>query len=319
MSAVFMYFRVERGLIVVFGTLSRDQSRCRDHGFSYEIISDNQPSTYTELLRLHLVSKTWKQSTAPFAFQFFKIRGSNGTQIIFKNWSSSIYAPYLPFPVKRRENDETSPKEAQESPIFMDQATKLIELIGLNLNQSTLVLSIEYVDLEGLESKSPALSKLRYFSSRRTQHNLDGIIHICQSAEESLKLIEFDHHSDFEEAKRILEPIRSILEGLVTPLFSENNPERAIQIEFPRLLFYIDYGPAYFWEHLKWTGETPFNLAPNLRHIVFILRWDGSGPTSVAATLVDQALESHGIQCHVVSKLEPHQDDLDYELNGPMD
>ncbi|EGG00011.1 uncharacterized protein MELLADRAFT_112230 [Melampsora larici-populina 98AG31] len=101
----------------------------------------------TELLQLRLVSKTWSEAVIPFAFHSMELHSSKAVQVILDNWSK-IQAPDRPCPVKRLiiqdlffvdHTNEKSVKGLKSTVIFMDQAVKLIELIGENLNELTML------------------------------------------------------------------------------------------------------------------------------------------------------------------------------------
>lgn len=208
-------------------------------------------------------------------------------------------------------------------------------------------LTIDYDNLEGLALEAPALSNLRVFTFD-SHYSLNGIAHICATAKETLKVIEFKFNTipeiNFDEAGQVFGPIRGTLEGLIASY--RRLPEDVTNMDFPKLRFLynrytsyfdegfltwkmfrairtlaldIDYGPYYLEKYLWHAGERPFCTTPNLKHIIFILDWAPYGPNCVPPELVE-ALESHRIQCHIMPGMKPDEFlSVDYELNGPME
>lgn len=124
--------------------------------------------------------------------------------------------------------------------------------------------------------------------------------------------------------------MKRTLEGLVTQTVTKNVPDSVINMEFPRLCFLqcgdrfygqitklfltwpmihtirtlaldISYGPAYSEEHMYERGKDLFYTTPHLQHIIFVF-WHQD--QSVPSELVE-ALQSHGIKCHVSPDLKP--------------
>ncbi|EGG06621.1 uncharacterized protein MELLADRAFT_106568 [Melampsora larici-populina 98AG31] len=356
----------------------------------------------TELLSLRLVSKLGQKAIIPFAFHTIRLRSSTAVQVILDNWSK-IQAPDCPCPVKRLiiqdliyigPNDYMSLKKGRrrQYPIFVDQAAKLIELIGENLNELKLffidsfgispslveaakritnlrklslldlqcttrdwaydplllsdfflamprleALTLLKVDVIILPMNPPALSNLRYLNFGYFDSNRDAITHICQTAKDSLKIINF--RGQIREPGRVFGPIVNTLEGLITRAVTVDIPESPIDMNFPKLrllrtrlchdphaygmfirhehfliwpifrtirtLVLDSYGgPAYLASHLRYSGEDPFRNTPNLRHIIFVLTLNA---TKVDLRLLGQALSSHGIQCHIKPESTPEE------------
>ncbi|KAH9817043.1 hypothetical protein DFH28DRAFT_1156785 [Melampsora americana] len=139
--------------------------------FSYDRCLDHE--SIIELLRLRLVCRTWSEAIIPFAFHTVQLHTSDAVQIIFHNWSR-IQTPDLPCPIKRLMIQDLvylQPDDRKSRcPIFMDQAAKLIELTGENLNELTLLFSNSF----GISPRLiEAISHLKHLKRLHLQGAMD--------------------------------------------------------------------------------------------------------------------------------------------------
>ncbi|EGG05701.1 uncharacterized protein MELLADRAFT_63958 [Melampsora larici-populina 98AG31] len=139
--------------------------------FGYDRCLDHE--SVSELLRLRLVSKTWSEAIIPFAFHTVQLHTSKGIQLIIDNWSK-IQAPDLPCPVKRlmiQDQVYLRPNDwERRCPISLDQAAILIELIGGNLNELTLLFSGSFGISQSLVK---AISHIKHLKKLNLQDDED--------------------------------------------------------------------------------------------------------------------------------------------------
>lgn len=115
-------------------------------------------SSYTELIKLRLVSKMWSAAVIPFYFETISINSSKYANVIMDNWKDFIFEPNLYCPVKRltigklsfpkeegHEKEEVQDEEEEDCKkwredaeeranlVTVNQLARLIELLGTNL------------------------------------------------------------------------------------------------------------------------------------------------------------------------------------------
>lgn len=106
-----------------------------------------EKSSYTELIKLRLVSRIWSKAVILFYFQTIYIDDEKRAQIILDNWRHDLFGPHFPCPVKRLTIKELWDSEAEESvgcgrsaPPTMNQLARLINVLGKNLKRLKITL-----------------------------------------------------------------------------------------------------------------------------------------------------------------------------------
>lgn len=140
----------------------------RDYDCNNSLIDpDLTYSSYKELIRLRLVSKTWSKAVIPFYFQTIHINDSRRAKIILDQWDDKLLGPRGSFPIRglsikrlwysKEENaeededctvSETDAKK-EPTPVSMDQLSRLISLIGSDLK----TLDLKFVCSMGVSSQ----------------------------------------------------------------------------------------------------------------------------------------------------------------------
>ncbi|EGG01728.1 uncharacterized protein MELLADRAFT_72928 [Melampsora larici-populina 98AG31] len=109
-------------------------------------------SSYTELIKLRLVSKMWSNAVIPFYFETISIDNSKYANLILDNWNDGFFGSNFHCPVKRltigrlslpkevvQEEEEVDCKKWKEDAaeranlVTVNQVARLIELLGINL------------------------------------------------------------------------------------------------------------------------------------------------------------------------------------------
>ncbi|EGG00009.1 uncharacterized protein MELLADRAFT_68163 [Melampsora larici-populina 98AG31] len=151
------------------------------------------PRSITELLKLRLVSKTWSKMITPIAFDSLHIHNSKMAQVIIEEWSTLSYSHDQPCPVRRLiieniyylepEDEKKIKKEGlKKSPVCMEQAAELINVIGKNVKELSLMFSASFGISPSLVKAMKGMKRLKKFnvldgqicSGHRGAHNPDS-------------------------------------------------------------------------------------------------------------------------------------------------
>ncbi|EGG12396.1 uncharacterized protein MELLADRAFT_101747 [Melampsora larici-populina 98AG31] len=389
LTCILDYFAFElHGQPVRIGPTSPDSSEGSDSSSEAASSSSRLSLSPSQFLDYRLVCKAWSEAVISIYFRDIRLDNSRRAQIILDNWTDAIYGPNLSCPVRRlsirnmwysRQGAIVRCRDRASPPVVMDQVVPLIKLLGLNLNELSIVythsmgvrpamvkavqalthlkelsishvpwgsyakgiydskslvdlmaaiprlecLTIHWSDLGNLPFKPNALSKLRRFSFTSYCNNSKALTHICETAKDSLKVVDISSGDRGQEnIGRILKPIQANLEGCFTTVFSVI-PTSVLKMEFPKLRVIASWHcPFPLGSELKWlnwlnwpmlqhvrtlvtpvpqkywkkalnlAGLNAFQKVPNLKHIIFT----GSGVK--ADPHLTEAFKLRGVQCH---------------------
>ncbi|EGF98165.1 uncharacterized protein MELLADRAFT_118586 [Melampsora larici-populina 98AG31] len=259
-----------------------------------------------KLLPLRLISKSWSKVIIQTYFRTIRLDNSKRVQIILDNWTDALYGPNQPCPVKHLyigdlmyNLDPDSKAECkvkvgrkESPPVSIDQAVRLINLLGANIYHLSLAyswsmgispamleavkaledleelrilhhetyyrksrgtydskslgdllavvpqlecLTLRYHKLDGMQLEAISLANLRQFTFTSAQHNAKEIAHICETAKNSLTVVEFHSEGLVNDLDIILAPIQANLEGCFAYGYGCQLPESVLKMEFPKL------------------------------------------------------------------------------------
>lgn len=112
----------------------------------WNLLGEDDPATpFAQLLGLRLVSKAWSRAIISTYFVGIDLHHARRAKTILDNWTDAIYGPGVPCPVKRlrivnlwyEEAGLEAEYDAEEDlpPVLMDQAVRLIEMLGCNIEK----------------------------------------------------------------------------------------------------------------------------------------------------------------------------------------